>query len=219
MANSTSTSRRTIGIVGGGLRGAHLLDLFHGSSLTQVVYVVDPNAQAQGMVAARAAGVPTYSAVEAALAAFQADFVFEMTGVAEVAELLAQKLSHSDTRLFTHEMAAVVQRVIEEHDQQSKDQVVADILGIRTEIKQSLAGMEQLVGTIKEISAEMIMLALNARIEAARAGEHGRGFAVVAQKMADSVTSIQTVTQEFEKASANLLMASDKIEAALSNLK
>jgi len=201
------------------MRGGILLDLFHNSSLTQVVYVVDPNPAAAGIVAAHSMGVPTFSDPDSALAARPADFVFEMTGRADVAELLAQKLADTPTRLFTHDMAAIVQRVIEEHDRQAKDEVVADILGIRSEITQSLKDMERLVDAVREIAAEMIILALNARIEAARAGEHGRGFAVVAQKMSDSVASVESMTAEMEKASANIMAVSDKIETALKNLK
>jgi len=201
------------------MRGGILLDLFHNSSLTQVVYVVDPNPAAAGIMAARSMGVPTFSDPDSALTARPADFVFEMTGRQEVADLLAQKLADTSTRLFTHDMAAIVQRVIEEHDRHAKDEVVADILGIRSEITQSLKNMERLVDAVREISAEMIILALNARIEAARAGEHGRGFAVVARKMSDSVASVESMTAEMEKASANILAVSDKIETALKNLK
>ncbi len=78
-------------------------------------------------------------------------------------------------------------------------QIVQIIEGIHESSNMTLANMEQLAKTSKEIihiletvrnvSKQTQLLALNATIESARAGEHGKGFAVVASeigKLADS---------------------------------
>lgn len=51
------------------------------------------------------------------------------------------------------------------------------------ELAQQAAGIEQMIGVIREIAEQTNMLALNAAIEASRAGTEGRGFAVVAEEV------------------------------------
>lgn len=71
--------------------------------------------------------------------------------------------------------------------------------------------INELTGTIMEISSQTGLLALNASIEAARAGEAGRGFAVVA-------TEIGSLAEQTSKAIANISEIVKEVNEAVGNM-
>lgn len=71
--------------------------------------------------------------------------------------------------------------------------------------------INELTGTIMEISSQTSLLALNASIEAARAGEAGRGFAVVA-------TEIGGLADQTSKAIKDISTIVEAVNAAVSNM-
>lgn len=71
--------------------------------------------------------------------------------------------------------------------------------------------INELTGTIMEISSQTSLLALNASIEAARAGEAGRGFAVVA-------TEIGSLAEQTKQAIANISDIVKAVNEAVGNM-
>lgn len=71
--------------------------------------------------------------------------------------------------------------------------------------------INELTGTIMEISSQTGLLALNASIEAARAGEAGKGFAVVA-------TEIGSLADQTSKAIADISKIVKEVNEAVANM-
>jgi hypothetical protein len=213
-----TNKQSVIGLIGGGRAGLQLLNLFTQSPLTRVAYIVDQDRNAPAMTAAEALNIPALIDLQQALHQYSVDYIYEVTGSKTVIDILRTEMDSNSTQLVTHDTASVLLKVIEDVRRNVTEKVFADIQGIQHETAQSLETMTETIDAIRQTTADMKYLALNARIEAARAGEHGRGFDIVAQQVEVSAQSVREMTQEIEKVNAQIRSISERIEASLQEL-
>ncbi len=208
----------TIGIVGGGRAGLRLFGLFCGSDASAVSFVVDGRPDAPAVLAARSAGVATFTETGTAMRTKPARYVFEVTGSDDVAASLREACAAAGAEFVSHRAAALVLTSIDRSDQALSDRLVTEVSTIRDQMSRSLADMHRLLREIDDITSGMQMLALNARIEAARVGEQGRGFAVVAAEVAASADAIRRIAAELGRLNGDIQGVASGIETTLKDV-
>ncbi|MEG2054001.1 MAG: methyl-accepting chemotaxis protein, partial [Oscillospiraceae bacterium] len=106
----------------------------------------------------------------------QASSVQELS--ATIQEIYSQVQQNAKDALTANENAAIVEKEIENGDEQMHNLTKA-----MEDINDSSSKIGKIIKTIEDIAFQTNILALNAAVEAARAGSAGKGFAVVADEV------------------------------------
>lgn len=218
MGVNAPNHKNSIGIIGGGNIGCQLFHLFNTSQHTSVKFLMDVNPDAPGHDVARKNGVKTFFDLHEALSV-PVDFLVEVTGNEDLVRTIKREITGTPVILITHKMANIMINSLNENNQKVKEKVVQEITGIGGQIDQSLGIIEDLVTNIEDITAQMNILAINARIEAARAGDVGKSFAVVASAMGESAEKVKEITRKIGQVNQNIEETSRNIEISLRALQ
>jgi len=187
--------------------------------MEQVVFLVDADANAPGILAAREAGVPTFTDAAEALRMRCPEFLFNATEDEALTGQMQVLVRGSDTQIVAPGTSRMIVRVMEENTYRIREDVSCVVGTIQKELTDSLEGSRNLVGQINSIISSMQMLALDASIEPAKAGVHGRGFTVVADHIGKSVETVRKLTQEVDGVNANIIQLSDQTDSVLEKLR
>lgn len=208
----------SIGIVGAGKVGLQLFQLFNQSELARVAFIVDRDAEAPAMQAARQKRIANYTDFSQAMRSHSVDFIFEVTGSARVAEELKAALADKRVQLITHDMAFILMQVIDENRLKTVNAVRSEMVEIKTGISNSLDSLASTIENIKDTTANLRYLSLNARIEAARAGEQGLGFGIVAQQVEQCAQTVNERTKEIDQLNSVISAIAARIDQSLKKL-
>jgi methyl-accepting chemotaxis protein len=209
----------TIGIIGGGRGGLGLLKFFGDSSVARVVYIVDPNSTAPGIVAARQRNIRCFGDDEEAMRNELPDFLFDCTGDADLETRIRARLRGTSTMFITPITSRMMVEVLSENSSRLRDDISEVVSTIKNDLASSLDASNSIVSRINSIMSNMQMLALNASIEASKAGVHGRGFTVVADHLGKSVEAVRNLTQEINLVNQNIIQVSHRSDSVLEKLK
>ncbi|GKX29968.1 methyl-accepting chemotaxis protein [Vallitalea longa] len=219
-----------VAIIGAGIGGTKLLNLFKDMDNVVIGLVVDKNYNAPGIILAQEHNIKYSNSMNDIDDSI--DVIIEATGIKEMADTIKDKFS--EKQIVDSKMAQLMMNIVDkqilisdqlnnqlnvinkttkvlkkEMDKVSTttkflNDVSHNLIHSSNESKQYINESDEIIDSVNHITQQIKILGLNANIEAARAGEHGRGFSVVAN--------------EVQKLSDNTKMFADEISGLLKSL-
>ncbi len=132
--------------------------------------------------------------------------------VAQNTRQAAGEMVQSEER--AHDIETAVRAAVDSNQKLTVS--MQEATGVIETLDGEVAGIDQILDVIRNITEQTNLLALNAAIEAARAGEQGRGFAVVADEVRTLASRTQTYTQEIAEKIDSVMAGSREAVASIS---
>ena len=161
---------------------------------------------------------------QAAMVAEQAAAINETSTTAtEIAQTSKQATDHANSVIemtkrsedLSHEGLSTVEEAVKASA--SLGDQVNRIAAMMSGLSERTLQVGEIISSVKDISDQSDLLALNASIEASKSGEHGRGFAVVAMEMRNlaeqsrqAAQQIRAILQEIQRGTREVAEATDE---------
>ena len=234
-----------IAVVGAGIGGKKIIELFNDMDDITINIVIDKNFNSPGIIFAKENNIPYSKSIDDIKN--NTDMIIEATGSNNVLELLESKFSPS-IKIVDSAIAKMLMLVIDNqlqiseklNDQldlintttvklkeeinqvtdcvKSLNNISTDLTNSSNESKQFISKTDDVINSVNRITNQIKILGLNANIEAARAGSQGKCFSVVASE----IQKLSDTTSKFANEISTLLQSLSneniKIEEEVSNL-
>lgn len=210
--------KMTLGIVGGGRGGLEMLKLLSGSYLVDVVFMVDQDSRAVGMVEAKARGVSIQTDLVATMKRYPTDFIIEATGSAKVYDIIKQNMQ-GETELISGKASLMLFNVLTESRKKANQAVSEEMSVLSEEISRNALSVKKALTDITQVAFNLKVLAINAAIEAGRAGERGRSFSVVADAVKETANEANDIVGRIESVNNINARMSKKLEGLLEKMQ
>ncbi|MBF0454075.1 MAG: hypothetical protein HQL72_04560 [Magnetococcales bacterium] len=201
---------KKVGIVGGGIEGKSLLEVFAKSKGIELLFVVDADSEAPAMKAAAKMGLKTLTRLDMAMKNFPVDFLFDAGSTDEEIETYK-----AEGKVVPSAAALLLIKMLEENRGHANQQIFSDLSSVRKEIDRNTRDASKALHGIEKISNELEVLAINAGIQASRAGEFGKGFSVVAGEVKSTARVARELAGEIDRIIGEVSSSSINIEQAL----
>ena len=234
-----------IAVVGAGIGGKKIIELFNSMDEVSINIVIDKNFNSPGIIFARENNIPYSISIDDIND--HTEMIIEATGSKEVLKLLQDTFS-SSIKVVDSDIAKILMLVVDKQVHVSEtltnqlnlintttvklkkeinqvndcvkslNGISKDLINSSNESKIFISKTDDIIKSVNRITNQTKILGLNANIEAARAGNQGKSFSVVASE----IEKLSNTTSSFAREISNLLESlsneNTKIEQEVSNL-